>query len=119
MALGVGQVHLLVRSSHEQSLIGRAHLGDGAHVPDVVLIRVDLSLCGKDVKRSQLEVAERFHGPAIASVSIDKAMDHLQPVARRLQQLLDVLSSPGRIAQGGDGVLKTDDWTRAGFLCRR
>ena len=69
MGCGVSKIHLLMRRSQEKHTICVADPCDRLHVPDMVLIRVNLAFRGKNVKRRKAEIFERVYRPAIIAIS--------------------------------------------------
>ena len=105
----IGHVHDLVPGRQQQFGIGTADLGKNLHVPWMVSVRVDVTLGGEQVERGQLEVGERFHGPAVLPVGGHESVDVLLPKTEpglNLGELCPLLAR-----QAKTGLLQRQDRT--------
>src|SRR5262249_28354521 len=71
LALGLGGVDDEVGGGVEQ-LVAGAELRERLHVPEMILVDVDGSLTGEQMERSELEVVDGPHRPAVAAVGVDE-----------------------------------------------
>ena len=98
----VGHVHDLVRGRQQEFGVGTADLGQNLHVPEVILVRVDVPLGGEQVERGQLEVGERLDRPAVLPVGGHEPVDVLLPETESCLDLrrASSVSSPARRSTG-------------------
>src|SRR6185437_6221153 len=68
----IGDIDRAELGGEEQLRVVGTDLCQGLHVPDVAPIGVDLPFGGEQMERSQLEVVERFDGPAVVAVRRDE-----------------------------------------------
>lgn len=73
LAVVVDEIDFAICGGEQEIGSSGAELGESLHVPLMVAVDVDVAFRRQQMKRCELQIAERLYGPAVALVGSDEA----------------------------------------------
>ena len=90
LARRIGEVDDLEWRRDQEPWIVTANRRQRLHVPNVILIGVELSLGGEKMERGKFKIVQRVDWPAVLTIRIDELEHGHAPVLETTEYLIDI-----------------------------